>query len=529
MGFRQFIQYFLLSVFALILSPLRAAPADSFHVFFQAPGIDKSSGGHFSIDGGSFDSLQDAARFLEKNQNRPGSSSRSYVPNGHEEPMEFIVVVPKGAAAEYVESFVHETKQAFAAQLGEHSNVRVKVSYIDIERTLQDHDSIQAELTEGLARETDATQREAMQTARAISEEEETHFKTWRDTWYGRGFLWLNERNPVNRSKAASIVATLKIGISASTILSRYGLSDLGAGALLMAMVSAQFQTVIDHTQWSTLGIAALSGGTAAAFGYYATEFSQWCQNHKLAFTRRFPWLEKIPGVRFYNNTPEVKSMAINFVRSTGIAYVLRLMAHYSGQVSVKTGETAASPNTWLFLTESLGLTAGELTADAWLDVGLRKLTQKNYTNYAARSYLLWAIGLIDTSMHAFFRAGETATAYMIGGVSASLKGTLYMLGRNLKPLDRKIVVISGQIPRNSTDFDYVVKQYSLTESLNINMESERVQRLGAQSSVADFAAALDMKHLPIQEVAAIRQRFFTNGHNIVHACEALTAPASAP
>ncbi len=494
MGFRKrFLNIFSLVLVSSIFCSVgwtKEEDPNSFHLFFHAPGRDKQTDGYISVDAGTYASLDDAVAAQERYKNEGG---QSLLPNGKREKMELVIVVPKDAPAAYVDQFVEETKAKFASQLGEYTKVIVKRSYIDADKNLAEMEATRSTLKQEI-RNAPESQMPALKAAWKINEEDTQNLKTWRDRWIQGPRKWLS--NPASRDTLAFGILMVKMGISSTMIITKYGLNV-----------------------WSA-GIGFVSGAIAGAFGYKAVEYSQWTQNHKLFLTKRFPVLEKLAPIKFYNDSPQFKSIAINFVRSTGISYLVRLSAHLSDQTIQSTGHAAPSPNNLEFFTQSLGMTAVELWGDSWADVGSRSLTQKRYLPYTSRSYIMWFIGLIDTTMHSLFRANALKAAYLTCGISMTFKSGLWVLSKVLQPRARQIVVVSGFIPRDSRDFEYVKKQGSLTEALRMSVETE--ERIRGSSEIGEnlgaFAKALGMGHMPLTHTAEVRKHFH-GGKNMVHSC----------
>ena len=481
---------------------LFAADGDGFSLFFQAPTKNENLGSYFTVDAGTFENLNQMSDVMFHFQT-PGGIP--IIPSKNE-PIEVNIVVPLGAPSDYVNSYAEEVKNQLVRFYPDNAVYNIRYSYIDTKKTDEQYSNAIKALQEGI-KTLPQEETEARQVATGmvdVLKEDHENFTTWKKSWFSSGLEWLRNRNPKNRNTAARVVGFLKGSMTLAVTVTKYGLSN------------------------SSFLIGLANGASTAAFGWFATEYSQWCTHHKLPLTKRFPWLEKIWPIGLYNNLPELKSVTINFIRSMGIAFLVRLAAHYTHQVTLRTGEPVEHPWALKFLKEGLGITIIETFSDSVMDVGLRSLAQKRHINYVARSYLLWGISFIDTFMHASFRSGDTYAAYVAGGISTVAKVSLYVAAKLSKAKPKQIVVISDFIDRISEkgeanpDFDYIKKQLSLTEAWNIGLSNQTQQKLISNNvtskEIVDILKLGDLSGKAVREL----KQLLVETQNPFQACSVL-------
>lgn len=472
--------------------------AQKIHLYFHTNAINPETGGHFAIDAGTFPSFQDAT---ESFRYYADGDAKSALPDSHTQNLQLIVVVPKGTAPEHVEQFKNEALTHFAPEPRLGLTLKVETFEVDTEPQIQQLLLADNFLKDVSKDEQNPEARENIAQVRRVTQQEIQGIKQWREGWLRNTKAFFN--NPEHLKKSAVTVASIKATVSMVTVVSKYGVNA------------------------SSIGIGLLMGGISAAFGYHAVHYSDFCQHHKLFLSRQFPWLEKFPPIKYYNDSPNLKSFAINFVRSVGLSYVAKVLAALSGQSFVKNGVTvyAANPNHgWDFLRESFGLGTLELVGDMFADTGSRKLTQKGVITHTQRNYILWSIGLIDTLMHSFFRINMTQAAFITGTVSGILKMTVKLTGDRARVRDRKIMVVSGALADKETGKlpKIVLSQHGFNEALAVHPGVESTLRERPEFFSNDpkaFGSLLNADTLPLSEVATISNRFFRESKSLVESC----------
>ena len=466
-----------------------------------------------------------------------GSMPMSEIPEtllpASDEPVEVVVVVPKGAPAESREEFIGQIRTAMNSKYL-HARYNIRESFVDVDAEIATYQEQQAELEKmkpGIIPGTDADkleQRAEKEIAAGIEED-----KQFKRSWFNRAVGSLNSTHPYNTVIAAKVVALTKLATSSIVLLSRYGINPV------------------------SLVIAGISGGVAAMFGYNAKAWSEWSTSHE------FPWLKDNLFVRTYNRLGWFKSATINLIRSAFTAYVLRELAYLSHQTV--NGKPVDSPNTGMYAWETLGLSVPEVVLDGLLDDGARSLETKGVLNHQSRSYILWTIGLIDTTMHAFFRAGAVNTAYTVAVVSWASKLAVWGTSMVLKANPKRFVFISNDIGEEKTakltesknvfgylaglvknlaqsisnsragkfsesDEDMVKQDLGLGETWNLALPSEKLERIQRDPTLTqkEFVKMLNLKDTDrsiVNSLWNLRNQKLNHDFNPVQACaEALAS-----
>ncbi len=416
-----------LFLFAMaLLQPLDAYAKDGYSVYLTSSAQNRY-GGDIMLDVGSFEPGELPDLFDQFDS----GNGQSLLPKS-DEPVEVIVIVPRGASRERREELAGRVRSEVQARYP-NMKLRIRESFVDLNSDRQAmREQREALLEAAEAVPDDSPQEAQIQKALQSVEEGLKDNENLRKSWFTRvrersGLITaaVNETHPYNTIIAARAVAIGKFSVSGFVIVGKYGLN------------------------WSSAGIGAVAGGVAAAFGYNAKRWSAWCTKHT------FPWLQDWSPVKFYNRTGWLKSANINLWRSLGISYVLRYLAYLSEQtvLNQKTGEREEvdSPNSLEFLFGGLGLTIPEIVLDGFMDDGFRALELKGRFNHQSRSYGLWLISVVDTFMHALFRANATEWAYKVAVVSWGLKVGVAVAGKYLPAVPRRFVFISEDIGTEKT------------------------------------------------------------------------------
>lgn len=470
--------------------------AQGFSLFFQTPAINQRIGSFISVDAGEYRDLAQLGQAMSILEDKNG---KSLIP-GKNEPVDVVVVVPKGAPRIYVEQFVLQARREMLKAFPT-ATLSIETSYLDTEKEEAEYE---AEVAALKSEAPQSAEEEEFLTERLKKiESDSRNLKAWSMNWYQKSQNWLH--NPANRTIAARVVGSIKGVIAAKVLISKYGL-DVTSAAL-----------------------GLYNGAVTLMFGYYATEFSNWCTTHSFFLSKRFPWLEKMRPLKFlginfrpiefYNSTPEMKSFSVNIFRSLGLAYIARSLAYLTHRVNIKTGEAIENPNNVNFFIEGAGLTLAETLGDAGMDVGLRSLTQKGYLRYTSRSYLLWAISISDTVMHSYFRAGDTASAYVMLAINTTGKSAIYLASKLTPRKNKKIVIVAKDIQRDSQDFLHVARQNNLTEAVVLNPRSDLLLKLqNSGTSLSEVEKILNLKDVTTDDLAQIHQSI-VSGDEPVKAC----------
>ncbi len=472
---RQLLFFYILATAFFYFPLCQADPGTGFHLAVQAPVTrEKLGGAYVVVDAGTYEDVREIADKLQSLQS-PNGKGISPSPN---EPVEVVIVVPKGVPDQYAEVFRREVERKLRERYPQ-ATFTTQFSYIDTE---VEEDVIERaiETLNGAPKlEFPAVEQERAALL-AVLDETQTDLRTWRDSWYGKGIEWLSKINPLKRNLAAFVVGGLKGALTCKVTITKYGLNS---------------------SSWI---IGLLNGMVTAAFGWYATEFSRWRINHKVPLTEKYPRLNAL--IEYYNNNKFVKSMSVNFVRAYLIDFFSLLSAHLTGQKNKK-GELIESPVSLKFFSSSSGLTVVEMLSDAAMDIALETLTQKGYLNYSSRSYILWALSFLGTWWHAHYRTGDIASAIVILSISTAINATFYSYSKSLSPNPKRIVVISDLISRNSVDMGHVRNMLNLQSAWNINPTEESLTELQnvriTPQAVSKLLNLGDAPHEIVKEITA--------------------------
>lgn len=350
--------------------------------------------------------------------------------------IQVVIVVPLGTPVD----IRNKTKERIGAAVAKRfpkMQVTVQESFVDMQK---DEEALRARRT-ALAeiitqiRSGAPGERETLELADTVlafaQQENERFLRSWRPNNLGI-------HHPFNRYIGARVIAATKLGISFTLVLTKYGLN---AGSLLVGTVS---------------------GSIAAIFGYNANAWSEFCAHHSIpalpaapmkgpegeplgtaayltrgAYNVAVPWNPVVGGIwnvlRYpYNKwmPAEGKSATVNLIRTFGVDFIVRGLAHATGQVSLNRTsgeyEPVKSPISWEFLQFGGVLNTLELIGDAAMDAGSSRSERKRHYTALTRSYFLWIIGLMDTAWHNLFRIQANEWALGIGLVSFGCKISLW-------------------------------------------------------------------------------------------------------
>jgi hypothetical protein len=450
-------------------------------------------------------------------------------------PIEVIIVVPKGASPEARKEFVGQIRREMKKRYPT-AQFTIRESFVDLKADIAALETQRAQLLK--------LQKQAYSDPKAVAlagqlekvindgiEEDRQLEKSW----IRRSANKLNETHPYNTVIAARVIALTKFSVASYVLISRYGINPI------------------------SLMLGALAGGISAMFGYNAKRWSEFCTTHQ------FPWFKDSMPVKFYNKRGWLKSATINFIRSLGLDYGLPELAYLSHQNSK--GKPVESPNRLAFFAEGLGITIPEIVLDGLMDDAARALELKGVLNHQSRSYLLWGIGLIDTVMHGFFRAGAVRAAYITAAISWGTKLALWGSSKLLGPKSKRFIFISDQVSNEKTaqlienrenffaylaglgktiiqatankkagrfsvsDREMIIQQLGLEESWNLALTPEQIQRIEEDSKLTqkEFAEMLNLRDTDrdvVNSLWGFRSRNLGKCFDPIAACtEALTSP----
>lgn len=409
-------------------------------------------------------------------------NDKSILPQSQQK-IEIVVVVPRNAPLSYREKFLQEIHSAISSQ---YPNAQYKLveSFVDInadsEVLLAQQQAIDELQKNPKLKPVDqqilaAAENELTEGLKENQNLCESWFKKSCSRYYKYfNKAWKDLKHPYNTVIAARAVAATKFGISVSVTLSKYGISPYGA---LMSVLQGGLMAMTDFNYAGGL-IALAQGGVAAAFGYNAKSWSEWCTSHQ------FPYFKESLPVKFYNRTGWFKSASINFVRSFGLSYVFRMLAYSSGQTV--NGQAVETANTWEFVKDGLGvITIPEIILDGLMDDGLRALEQRGIINDPGRKYLLWAISMIDTVMHTGFRANDMNMAYSAAFASWGAKTSVWIAGKLLKQRTQRFVVLSNLLNDKKQGQEISVKNF-LGYILGAGIPTALSNRINEEYTVLD-------------------------------------------
>ncbi len=575
--------FFVVAAAVLFLaSPLKADPkGKGFTVYLTTEGTNRY-GANIMVDAGEMNVEDMPTLFDEFNT----SNGVSVLPASNE-PVLVVVVVPKGASIETRKAFEKQVRDVVGARYP-NMQLEIQESFVDLdadskvlEDQLADVHAVQPKLAPGSI-EADVADIVEAKIQTGLVENEQ-----FRLSWFGKArnrvgrsvrtvarasrhpfaateavavgaamavyngsgqvVGWLNRSHPYNVVVAARLVALAKFTTSGMVILTKYGLNPTSAA------------------------IAAIAGGVGAAFGYNAKKWSNFCTSHT------FPFFKEFWPVALYNRTGWFKSANINFFRSLGISYVLRSLAVASGQTIVGSdGERhgVPSPNSWDFLFGGLGLTIPEVWLDGLMDDSMRALELKGLLNHQSRSYILWGVSFIDTTMHSLFRAGAVKGAYAVATVSWGSKLAIWAAGRFLPAGPKRFVFVSEDVSKQAnavlhadeqkklkeaqaagqvvkgpgffrwfarlvsdsvqemknwhsgkftlSDHTMVLQNFGLDEVWNLNLKDEQKKRIEADPSLtrAEFVKWLNLMDA---DVSVVRAVWSARNHDVLRSRTALT------
>lgn len=389
-----------------------SASDETFSIYLAGPQTDRY-GANVTINAGSMP-ISDLNKFITTGPLENQAQRNDII--------DVIVVVPRGATLESRSRFQNQIREQLQSAGYSRLKFQIRESFVDLEedaQTLLEEKAKFEELQKHLPPQSQAAT--SAEKAISIIEQGLSDDQVMASNWglhlkslAGYPFQKLNNSHPYKTVIAARVVAVSKLSISAALILGKYGLN------------------------LSSALIAALSGGVAAAFGYNAKKWSSWCTTHQI------PWFKNFAPMRAYNQTGWFKSAHINWWRSMGLSFIYKGLAHLTNQQSH--GVQVPSPVSTEFLVSGLGLTIPEIVLDGLMDDGARALELKARINHQTRSYLLWIVGMIDTTMHGFFRANATKAAYMTAAVSWGAKLAIWGTSKLLSPHPRRFIFVSDKI-----------------------------------------------------------------------------------
>ncbi|MEZ4816201.1 MAG: hypothetical protein R3A80_13525 [Bdellovibrionota bacterium] len=481
----------------------------SFHREATDPSTGKKYPAHYVVDGGEYKTAAEVAAIPSHFIDEHGAS---LLPDGNKAAMTLEIVVPKNLPQERVTEFVAHVMKAFDAQIGKHTIIKLRYSYFDVDERLLELDNVRKELDNQLIQVFDPEQKGAILVMKDVVEGEVLQLKEWNRKWYEK----LSDK-PRATSFAAYMVATAKGTIAFTLTISRYG--------------------------WNWVGgiLAAFRASVTAAFGYKAYDFAQWATEVKFFFTTDHPELEKLkwfPFFNWFNNNKTFKSISISLFINFFVNYGTRLTAYMAGLSVMDKGVTklSESPNTAEFFSYFLANSAVELWGDAKKQQGVRTLLQKGVLNFTTASILLYSAGIVDTAYQSLLGMGlnKAATVVNFSNVAIMKVGT-FVASRIMKPGERKIVAISGLIPKINdkrqylkSDLNYVIRQLSIENGIQMGPAVELQLRQKQQLPLKDFIEATGLSNLPLSEVQIIYNRFYGLGsepkQNLVRSCRNLLA-----
>lgn len=532
MFFVRFIRSFpLLTLAAVFWSGICSAADPNSFTLYLTTNAENRYGGNVVINVGSM-TVDELPRFVQPTSD-VREARKALLPSVSE-PIEVVIVVPKGAAEDVRAGFIRQIRTAMARKYP-NAVFNIRESFVDTQADRAALEEQRAELNDLRAGIVPASPQspEALRLADKINDsidaglEENRRFER---SWVKKAAGGLNETHPYNTVIAARVVALTKLATSGFVLISKYGINAM------------------------SLVIGGISGGISAAFGYNAKKWSEFCTTHQ------FPWFKDALPVKLYNKTGWFKSATINLVRSLGLSYMLRELAYLSNQ-QVK-GERVGSPNSLNFFVEGLGLTIPEIVLDGLVDDGVRALELKGVLNHQSRSYVLWTIGLIDTAMHSFFRAGAVKAAYTVAAISWGSKLAVWGASKLLKPVQKRFIFISdgvssektGEIVENRGNFlaylaslgkgifqgvanrragkfsvsdkEMVLQQLGLSEAWNLALSPAEVDRIKNDASLtqAEFEKMLNLRDTDREIVNSMwknRERQLGQSLRLLDMCEA--------
>lgn len=362
------------------------------------------------LDGGTIP-LKDVPEFFSKLHASAPSGDAS---------VQVIVVVPKNAPQHYRDQFLLEIRQTIDARYP-NAQYEIHESFVDLNADALTLLEKRAEVEKMKAQPglTEAQQDLLVYAEEQIEvglKEDQRLCESWFQSSCSKFFAYFNPalkalNHPYNSVVAAHAVAMTKFGISSVVTLSKYGINP------------------------TSVMIATLQGGITAAFGFNAKSWSQWCTSHE------FPFLKETAAVQWYNRNGWFKSANVNFLRSMGLNYVMRMLAYWTGQETG--GRPVETANSAEFMMGAMGIALPEVYLDGLMDDGLRALELKGRLTDQNRRYLLWGISFIDTAMHTLFRTGNVNAAYAVATAGWTLKSAVWAAGKYAPAKENRIVFIS--------------------------------------------------------------------------------------
>lgn len=328
-------------------------------------------------------------------------------------PVDVIVVVPRNTPQENINEF----RSVIEAQIKTRypkAKVEVRLSYVDVEadsEALRDQARELREMSHKF--QPNAPEQQLIRLGQDQVEKGLRENELFKANWAKR--LFKGAAHPSNTVIVARAVASLKFGMSAGFMISKWGLNP---GSIM---------------------IASLQGLVSAAFGFNAAKWRDISAKHM------FPWFKETSVVKFYNDRGWLKSANVNFFRSLGITYVFRTLLWASGAKTAQ-GETAPNPYTMEFFAPALASALPEVILDGFLDDASVALQAKGYLDGRTGSYLLWTIGMIDTFMQASLRAGLMDAWKVFNAVSIGGKTLTIAAGKFLPARTPRILLISADL-----------------------------------------------------------------------------------